>query len=76
MSDQMSALLPLRDIVALSADPGDNRILCLHFKREVSGSDREAILAAVNLAPRSAPPPTTGDNPVPISNIKDKTDGN
>ena len=60
---RLGGLLPLRDITGISADPGNNPILCLHFKREVSGSDREAILAAVNLAPRSAPPPTTGDKP-------------
>lgn len=48
----VDALRPLREITALSADPASKRILCLHFSREIGGEHREAILAAVNLAPR------------------------
>ncbi|SKB26828.1 hypothetical protein [Sphingopyxis flava] len=52
--DETEPLRPLRDIRAISADPGNKRILCLHFNRETDGGDREAILAAINAAPRGA----------------------
>lgn len=51
-------LRPLRDVSAMSADPGNNRILCLHFNREISGEDREAILAAINAAPINTKAPS------------------
>ena len=41
----------------------------------LNGDATDYIANATHWMPLPPPPPTTGDNPVPISNIKDKTDG-
>lgn len=57
-------LRPFRDVKAMSADPENNRVLKLHFKRASTAADREAILAAVNA---SGPLAITEDPSAPSS---------
>lgn len=55
----VGALGPLRDIKAMSADIEDKRILRLHFSRDATDADRQAILAAVNARQVLASIPST-----------------
>lgn len=51
MAEALKRKGPLTDVVAMSQDPESRRVLKLHYSRDVTQADRDALCAAHNALP-------------------------